>query len=456
MRFARSFTVGLAFGSTLFVASNGQAANSGPQRRAISPQDNPAKLLKNPSELIRNLKQIEDAKLLAGAVAEQPWSDDYWAIANGQLGYRYLDEDFRAGNFSDLLRLFEASPALPVFQAFTPGPSVENPLDRLSPAEKYDLIVGDENFSLTQSQWAPGKRYAQKSEVESWMGLCHGWAAAAYMLPRATKSIELKTKVDAKPIKFYPADIKALATLLWAQSAPRSRLIGDRCNEKEVRRDSRGRIKAENCFNTNPATFHSILATLTGAQKRSFVMDVTYNYEVWNQPVRDYKIVYFDLDSGKESERFEDVALEWKRYKRNDPFRRSRGSRFEVPQFVVGVRATVNYMVENTPTDREIDGPSDDSVTEVIYEYDLELDRNHDVIGGEWISDSHPDFLWTYDPGSRAQTMGEIWSSGSFSLAPYDGDTLPDAWAAFAKAAAKDESSPLGVIVEELIRRSNR
>ncbi len=32
-----------------------------------------------------------------------------------------------------------------------------NALKKLSPAEKYDLAMGDENFSLTKSAWARGQ-----------------------------------------------------------------------------------------------------------------------------------------------------------------------------------------------------------------------------------------------------------------------------------------------------------
>ena len=51
----------------------------------------------------------------------------------------------------------------------------------LSPAEKYDLLVGDANYGLTKQMWNAGKGYHDRyGSVESWMGYCHGWAPAAY------------------------------------------------------------------------------------------------------------------------------------------------------------------------------------------------------------------------------------------------------------------------------------
>ncbi|MCW0470914.1 hypothetical protein OH492_27090 [Vibrio chagasii] len=62
--------------------------------------------------------------------------------------------------------------------------------DDLSPAEKYDLLVGDENFTLTQRSCQVGRDIMSLvSHVERWMGLCHGWAPTAYMLPRPKQSL---------------------------------------------------------------------------------------------------------------------------------------------------------------------------------------------------------------------------------------------------------------------------
>ena len=55
----------------------------------------------------------------------------------------------------------------------------------LSPSEKYDLLVGDKNFTLTKAMWNEGLGYYNRNgSVERWMGICHGWAIAAYMYPR--------------------------------------------------------------------------------------------------------------------------------------------------------------------------------------------------------------------------------------------------------------------------------
>ena len=43
------------------------------------------------------------------------------------------------------------------------------------------------------------------------MGICHGWAPAAFMVQRPTKMVEVLAADGKTKIKFYPSDIKALA-----------------------------------------------------------------------------------------------------------------------------------------------------------------------------------------------------------------------------------------------------
>ena len=57
-------------------------------------------------------------------------------------------------------------------------------------------------------------------------------------------------------------------------------------------------------------------------------------------------------------------------------------------------------MVENEPRQGE---PYPDDMYTVTYWYDLELDAQNNIIGGEWLSNYHPDFLWTKKRNSRPQ-----------------------------------------------------
>ena len=108
-------------------------------------------------------------------------------------------------------------------------------INDLSPAEKYDLLVGDENLTLTKMMWNEGRTYFQSTgKVERWMGICHGWAAAAFMHERPANPVQVKG-YKGEDLLFYPSDIKALTSLLWAKNDYQSRFVGGRCNTKGLR-----------------------------------------------------------------------------------------------------------------------------------------------------------------------------------------------------------------------------
>lgn len=87
----------------------------------------------------------------------------------------------------------------------------------LSPSEKYDLIVGDLNFALTQSMWAQGKEYYDiDGKVEEWMGLCHGWAPASIVEPRPVRIVEVMSPDQKWKVVFNPSEIKGLVSYNWA------------------------------------------------------------------------------------------------------------------------------------------------------------------------------------------------------------------------------------------------
>ena len=80
------------------------------------------------------------------------------------------------------------------------------------------------------------------------------------------------------------------------------------------------------------------------------------------------------------------------------------------------------------------------------YLYDLELDAEGTIIGGEWLHQAHPDFLWTPPPQSRALTDADRQASGAWSIP----GPLPQSWQSAARLASMNQQ-PLAKIVEALI-----
>ncbi|MCI5224189.1 MAG: hypothetical protein D3924_16345 [Candidatus Electrothrix sp. AR4] len=393
------------------------------------------------------LDSMQESGLMRAGLKESPWSDDYWAFYLGSLGKRYADPSFPGtANWKENYDYIQNNPAAGIVAV-----GDTNAINRLSPAEKYDILVGDTDYSLTRKMWNLGKKYyVSKGRVEVWMGLCHGWAPAAYMLPRPTGTATVLAADGQTHLTFYPSDIKALATLLWAKVKYSSRFIGGRCNDRNPAKDPQsGRILSQICFDTNPGTWHLAMVNQIGASQRSMVMDATYDYQVWNQPVVSYSYRYFNPKTMYYAGSLSEAAVATNDFS-NDKFVQYRSNETDS---IVGIEMKVSYTVENTPSPTSSDTSARDQVKTVCYLYDLELDLAGNIIGGEWYQNAHPDFLWTPVQGARAVTKAEQqypltgnWDSGQ---------PMPQQWRQLASMAAEYQQAPLAAIVEQLIAFSN-
>ncbi|MEZ4471831.1 MAG: hypothetical protein R3F60_13780 [bacterium] len=390
----------------------------------------------------RTLEAMDAAGLKAARLAENPWSDDYWAICTGQLGKRYADRNFPTSLEWEAAHHYVLDHTAADIVASGDAAAI----DALSPAEKYDLLVGDTAFTLTRYMWEQGRYYFEKNgEVETWMGICHGWAPASYMLGRPLAPVTVAAADGQTRITFHPADIKALASQLWARSRTVSKFIGGRCNDKDPAEDANGRVTSPRCFDTNPGTWHLAVVNQIGVSKRSFVIDATYDYEVWNQPVVAYAYDLFHPVTravGSPSETIVPIGqLGEDRFK---PYRSANAA------YVVGVHMRLSYIAETNPRHQQADGPENDRVRTVEYIYDLELDANRQIIGGEWHQQAHPDFLWTPPAGVKAISPADRFSPGTWASG-----TVPFLWRVAARNGAS-QGLPLARVVEALISRARR
>lgn len=410
-------------------------------RAAIEGNDLPEALVDNGRNLVRSLQAMEQKRLRAAKLSSQPWSDYYWSLYAGQTAYRYADrrfpfvEDWKKN--ADFIRNSQNFSSI----------------DTLSPAEKYDLLVGDERKTLTQTALAEGEQYYRsQGEVERWMGLCHGWAPAAYMMERPKRAIKVIAADGKTPILFYPSDIKALATLLWAKYTPSVRFIGGRCNVKEPKKNENGRVVDQDCFDNNPGAWHMAVVNQIGVNKRSFVIDATYDYEVWNQPVVSYQYRYFNPQTLRPVSTLREAMVPVAQFSR-DKFKQFRAKN---AAYVVGIAMDLAYVVETMPSTDLRDGPQTDAINNVSYQYDLELDAQGNIIGGEWYTNAHPDFLWTPAANVKAKTPGDQMLSrmGADRVRWTGKSAIPREWQDIAKRNSQG-GAPLAAIVESLIELSN-
>lgn len=348
-------------------------------------------------EMVIHLDQMEQLGYRASYLEETPWSGDYFAMARGILGNRAFDPGF--AQLDDWKDRFDYIQDHPFAKIFARGKSKE--INKLSVSEKYDILLGDLQGRLTNSLWEQGRQYFEATgEVEEWMGICHGWAPASYMVPRPLSSIEVPSFDGQKKIKLNPAELKGLISQQWAQNPVNSRFVGQRCDSKNPQQDENGRVIESGCLDINPATWHIIVVNKIAKNRKSFVFDATYDYEVWNQPVYGYKYTYFNPSTNKEEASLEKATVRRESFD-NDKFAKYRATD---TQNIVGIAMEVSYSVETTINDSDTDSPDSDFVTSVRYLYDLELNDKGQIIGGEWYTNKHPDFLWTPEEGESARS----------------------------------------------------
>ena len=442
----------------------------GTGRVGMGRNDNPAHLIDNAKTYIKTLKAMERKKLLSGQVKVAPWSDDYWAIAKGILAYRYADKKVRDktdevddhGSMDDIWKvLFDFMQT----KSLLPGYYVLNHnIDVLSPSEKYDLLVGDKDYSLTKYMWEEGRSYYERyKKVESWMGICHGWAPAAYMLPRPTKSVTVTAVDGVTKIKFTPADIKALGSQLWAAGQADTKFIGGRCNAKAPRADENGRFLDPDCLDTNAGTWHLSVVNQIGIAKRSMVMDATFDYEVWNHPITSYNYRYFNPITEQYVDTLAEAQVLRADFKK-DKFKKYRE---KGTKYIAGIVMEVKYVVETRPEAIDFDHEGRDAHHTVHYTYDLELSDRGSIIGGEWYLNRHPDFLWTPPKRTKAMSMYDDYLEGEWDPAR---QAFPKEWARFAPqikeidsrgqvnyyTGASERGQPFGKAVRALFKYASK
>jgi hypothetical protein len=395
--------------------------------RPIPKHDDISGLLEGNRQLL-SLKEVQRRELLQGSTALSLWSGSYWPHFQGSLAVRYRDPLF--------IELIEQKAQWNKFKELadkTPTHTYTGQEKLLSPAEKYDLLVGDHEMTLTKYSWELGEKTQNAGMVPIWRGLCDGWAAASQMMPRPTRAVTLHNPAGA-PVVFFPEDIKALGSLLYARTQQNVTFIGKRCRNAVVG------LFTNTCDGTNPAAFHNALINRVGMMQKTFIADVSPGSEVWNYPVKDYKISFYNVFSDQEAPRFEDVLESFDKKKKF----RKRNDRHPETAYIVGVKTIVNYIDMRPANLLGTDGPENDQLLQKEYWYDLELDHRYQVVGGEWAGNVKPDFIWAPNDGKYPLSWEEATNGKPRSQAELTRK---------ARIASK-RGHPLSVVVEELFEKA--
>ncbi len=234
----------------------------------------------NPALFSSSLNFLASALPRTGEATKIPWAGNYWPVYKDSINDRWDGANSQA-------------PSTKYGAAF----GVTGVEDGVS---RYHGI--DNNASRTacttdaQCNSAIGESCAIRTGATSgrciptWWGICHAWAPGAIILP------EPKKAVTYNGVNFKIQDLKALATLVFDKTE--TKFVSLRCNideasaENGITFDKYGRPTgaSSSCRDTNPGTYHLLMTNYLGIQGQSFVEDRTFDDEVWNQPLRGYRI----------------------------------------------------------------------------------------------------------------------------------------------------------------------
>jgi hypothetical protein len=287
------------------------------------------------------------------------WSGDYWAMYKGSINYRWYGKKRYGFNLPSPDK--EAAKRMTIPE-----------LAELSPSEKYDLLTGRYDYPLRNEVY----RIANP-RAESWEGICHGFSPAS--INHSEPTPKLLKNPDGLEIPFGSTDIKALISFYYAFgfSAPDTYQMGRRCF------DLSSRSRNPDCDqDLNAGAFHVIIANKLGIQGKGFVADFQRYKEVWNHPV-----------SGFSSQIINEYASD----KRAAPGTVK----------VVQLKTILTYVDENGHDWQPVRKTNKQLFKTQEYKYEVELDRNGNIIGGEWISKQRPDFLWLMNPPRKFEGLLE-------------------------------------------------
>ncbi len=275
------------------------------------------------------------------------WASDWWPNRKGSINRRW--------NTAAPVGFRLVSPARDMVPTMT-----EAELAALAPSEKFDLLIGDYEYSLVKEV----SKLANPRAPE-WYGICHGWAPAAvnHVEPTAKKLMSN----DGIMIPFGSSDIKALLSFYYAyhHEVESTRQMGKRCfflNPGCAGED------------LNAGAFHITLANTLGIQKESMILDLEKNELVWNHAVNGYHTTII-----------------------NDHLPPSEDSATKTVRRI-RVKTAMSYVKEIKANSWTATNGTPAHVNDVKhYEYFLDIDARGRIIGGNWISKNRPDFIWGMD-----------------------------------------------------------
>lgn len=187
-----------------------------------------------------------------------PWAGNYYPMMDGGIAQRW-----QQGNYT--LDFLSQEKVLQMKSA---------ELRKLSPVEKFDILMGDYEFTATRRE-LNARGPLRELPPQNWEGFCNGVRCAGILLDEPRHEVTRVNK-DGVKISFLPADLKALAgaSYFWVEKYGQ---IGAPSQKKMSERQP------------HPVIFDLALRLHLAENKKSFVIDSHLGSEIWNETVVGYE-----------------------------------------------------------------------------------------------------------------------------------------------------------------------
>lgn len=252
----------------------------------------------NPALFNTNLEYRAAELPAQGAATNVPWASSYWPVYQDSINFKWGAGDPASTKYGKAFGVTGIENAVSQYH----GIDAQSTRTACTTDSQCNSSLGE----------ACSKRAGATSGrcIPTWWGICHAWSPAAILLP------EPKKAVTYNGVEFKVNDIKALVTLVHDRTE--SRFVSLRCNaldsEQAISFDKYGRPNGggspTTCRDTNPGTFHVLMTNYLGKQGESFVYDRTWDGEVWNQPLRGYRITEMTEISAVDANKLIGVTVE--------------------------------------------------------------------------------------------------------------------------------------------------
>jgi len=272
-----------------------EANNTGEHKKAEGWSDRD-----DPSLFSNDLDFKLDGLPMEGEAFSVPWAGSYWPTYEDNINHKWAGEE----SVSPAAKYGEAFGVRDIEDKVSKHHGVDNYKNRTACTEE-----NENDTCRTEHNEACAIREGETEGycIPRWWGICHAWAPLSIMEPEPVEPVTIND------VTFEVNDIKALLTL--AYNGVNSKFVSLRCNDSnkrdEIEYDEYNRPTGddEECRDTNPGTYHVLLANYLGLAGQSFVEDRTFDAQVWNQPIRGYRVTLQEEVTITEAHELLDVGI---------------------------------------------------------------------------------------------------------------------------------------------------